>query len=211
VYGLADVTMGAFGFHFKEPGAYRIEASYTNLDNRTAAAVLQLYVEPAASYAAVPVVNELFDARLGRALYVEGTRAQGEINSKMEWITSELARTIGANNPIATHLAAVRWKPLAKDGCHIDGTNTTVVTPRRPDDVVRALEPVLVDRCESAADTMGHIWYREMMDTYTTAAEEANKPQKAAEAQRTMYNLFAARKVVEPVLRSIERRASRYV
>lgn len=211
VYGLADVTMGAFGFHFKEPGAYRIEASYTNVDGRTAAAVLQLYVEPPASYAAVPVVNEMFDARLGRALYVEGTRAQGEINSKMEWITRELARTIGENNPIATHLKAVRWKPLAREGCYIDGTNSPVVTPQRPDEVVKALEPVLVDKCEAAADTMGHIWYREMMDTYTTAAEEAHKPQKAAEAQRTMYELFSARKVVEPVLRSIERRAARYV
>ena len=211
VYGMADVTMGAFGFHFKEPGAYRIEASYTNLDGRTAAAVKQVYVTPPSSFAAVPIINEMFDARIGTTLYVEGTRAQEEVNRKLDWITEKLADTVGRDNPIAVHLKVVRWKPLARDGQFIDGNNKPLVEKQQPDNVVESLESVLVTHCEQAADTMGHIWYRQVVDVYTDAAEAAGKMPEAAEAQRNMHDMFEARHVVQPVLNSVSDRSKRYL
>ena len=47
LYHSVDMTMGSFGFPFKKPGAYRIEASYTNIDGGSAAAVMQVYVRTA--------------------------------------------------------------------------------------------------------------------------------------------------------------------
>ena len=37
IYEAVDITMGIYGFAFKEPGPYRIEASFANIDGRTAA------------------------------------------------------------------------------------------------------------------------------------------------------------------------------
>lgn len=212
LYGLVDVTMGAFGFHFKEPGAYRIEASYANVDGRTAAAVLQIYVQPASSYSAVPVINEIFDARIGRALYVEGTRIQDEVNGKIDWIRRRLAEAIGERNPIEAHLRAARFKPMMQPASVIEPKSNTVRTvDEQPDAAVNELEPVLVERAAETADTMGHIWYVQMVKAYGRAAHRAGQTDKAHEAQTRLVDLCHKRGIVESVTREAEQMLAEYV
>lgn len=209
VYGVLDLTMGSFGFPFKEPGAYRVEVSYTNVDGSTAAAVMQLYVRPPAQYDAVPVVNELFDARVGRALYVDGTRVMEDVNDKLDWAEKRLRDVLGERNPISMHLSVVRYKPLATDGKYIDPDTSELRTSgEEPDRVVAELEPVIVDQAVAAADTMGHIWYHEVVDCYTRAAEQTNELAKACHAQDQLFDLFTARKVVPSVLNDVQVRAN---
>ncbi|HEY0100005.1 MAG TPA: M28 family metallopeptidase, partial [Pyrinomonadaceae bacterium] len=137
VYGQLDLTMGSFGFPFKEPGAYRVEVSYTNVDGSTAAAVMQLYVRPPAQYDAVPIVNELFDARVGRTLYVDGTRVMEDVNDKLGWVGQRLRDVLGERNPISMHLSVVQCKPLATDGKYIDpDTSELRAGGEEPDRVV---------------------------------------------------------------------------
>jgi hypothetical protein len=209
LYQELDLTMGSFGFHFKEPGAYRIEASYTNIDGRTAAAVMQLYVRPPSNFDAVPIVHELFDARVGRTLYVEGTRVMEDVNDKLEWISRRLGQVVGERNPISVHLETVRAKPMASVGKVIDPLSNRVREYQEdPDRVVERLEPVLGDRMEAAADTMGHIWYRDVVDTYTAAAERIKAVGKARKAQEQMLGLFEARGVLPSVCRAVAERVS---
>jgi hypothetical protein len=207
LYQNMDLTMGSFGFPFKEPGPYRVEASYRNLDGGSAAAVLQIYVRPAGNPDIVPVVNELYDARVGRTLYVEGTRVMEDVNDKLDWVCGRLGDLIGEKNPISIHLRTVRYKPLAKVGKLIDPTSRRLVEmPEEPDVVVRELKPVVVDQCEQAADTMGHIWYEEVVKTYARAAEDAQDLTAGREALEQGLKLFQSRGVVQPVLRSLEER-----
>jgi hypothetical protein len=209
VYGLADLTMGAFGFPFKDPGAYRIEASYTNLDGRTAAAVLQLYVRPAPSYDAVPAINELYDARIGRALYVEGTRVQQDVNDKMDWIRTRLADAIGEGNPIEAHLRATRFKPLMDKAAIVDpASNGVRMLAETPDIAVDELREVLVERAAETADTMGHIWYVDMVKAYTNAAQHAGDAGKVREARTHLADFCHKRSIVESVTAEAERAVS---
>ena len=90
IYQPVNMVMGRFGFPFKDPGFYRIEASYTNIDGTTAAAVMQLYVKPAASAEDMRTISELFNARIGRALYVGGTRVMEDVNEKLDWVRNRL-------------------------------------------------------------------------------------------------------------------------
>lgn len=200
LYALADVTMGAYGFHFKEPGAYRIEASYTNLDGRTAAAVRQLYVRPALSYDAVPIINSLFDAQIGRALYVEGTRVQDGVNDKIDWIRQRLARAIGERNPIEAHLRATRYKPLMQPAAVVEPKSRTLrKLPEEPDVAVEELQPVLMQRADETADTMGHIWYVQMVNAYARAAEDAGQKGKSREARTQLADFCRQRGIVRSV------------
>lgn len=207
IYQVTDLTMGSFGFPFKEPGPYRIEASYRNLDGSAAAAVLQLYIRPAPNPDVIPVVNELYDARVGRALYVDGTRVMEDVNDKMDWVRGRLQDLIGEANPISTHLQAVRNMPLATAGKLIDpGTNELKESKEEPDRFVHEMKPALVDRCEQAADTMGHIWYGQVLETYAQAAEKSNDPGAAREALGQMLKMFKVRGVAETVTKPLEER-----
>lgn len=210
LYQEIDLTMGSFGFPFKEAGAYRIEASYTNIDGRTAAAVMQLYVRPAPNFDTVPIVNELFNARIGRALYVEGTRVMEDVNDKLDWVCDRLSDVIGDKNPISVHLNTARVKPMASTGKVIDPVSNKIrEVGEEPDRVVEKLEPVLAGRPETSADTMGHIWYRDTVDMYSSAAERTGAKGKARQAQEQMLSLFKARGVLTSVCEAVEARVGR--
>jgi hypothetical protein len=208
VFALADATMGAYGFHFKEPGPYRLEASYTNVDGRTAAAVLQVYVRPAPTYDAVPIINELFDAAIGRALYVEGTRVQEDVNDKIDWIRERLTSVVGERHPIEAHLRTIRYKPLMTPMSIIQPVSNALDTlPEDPDVAVQELEPVLVERADATADTMGHIWYVDTMKAYSRAAQQAGRLNKARDARTHLAAFCRARGIVSSVTEEAERAA----
>ena len=201
-YHPLDLTMGQFGFPFKEPGAYRIEVSYTNIDGRTAAAVMQLYVRPPASFDDRPVVNELFNARIGRALYVDGTRVMEDVNDKLDWVRDRL----GAQHPISYHLTTVRYKPMATPSKVVEpGSDQVRAYDPEPDRVVTELEPV-IEQTEAAADTMGHMWYRNVVDTYTQTCVEVHQQTKARHAQEKLLGLFKERNVIPSVVEAVEKR-----
>ena len=210
LYQAVDLTMGSFGFSFKKPGAYRIEASYTNIDGSCAAAVLQVYVRPPANYDVVPIVNELFNARLGTAMYVEGTRILDDVNDRIDWVLKGLNTELGAQNPVSKHLTTVRYKPLAKP-CKIvestpDSSQSVRVVGEEPDRFVANVAPVLLENTGKTADTMGHIWYNQVVDTFTEAALETNQPAIAKQAQEQMVGLFKERNVVQSVIDRAEDR-----
>jgi len=201
-YEAVDLTMGIYGFPFKEPGAYRIEASYTNLDGGTAVAVSRIYVRPAASYDTVPVVHDLFRADVGRVLLFEGTEVMDDVNDRLMNAEAKLE----PNHPLAVHLRMTRYQPLAKKTAIVQADGTTRKTSYDPDEFVAQVGAKLVGDVVRAADTMGHIWFRDVVDQYTNAAVAARKPEKAYAAQNAMHALFVARGVVPDVLATIEKR-----
>jgi hypothetical protein len=68
---------------------------------------MQLYLRAPASFDDKPVVNKLFNAGIGRALYVDGIRVMENVNGKLDWVRARLS----AHRPISYHLTAVRYKP----------------------------------------------------------------------------------------------------
>jgi hypothetical protein len=210
IYQAVDMTMGSFGFSFKKPGAYRIEASYTNIDGGCAAAVLQIYVRPPANYDVVPIVNELFNARVGTAMYVEGTRVMEDVNSRIDWVRTGLNDKLGPQNPVSTHLTTILYKPLAKP-CKVvvptlESSDNVRVLNEEPDRFVANVAPIVLDNCERTANTMGHIWFKEVVDTLTEAALDAGEPAIAKEVQEQMIGLFKSRKVMKSVIDGAEER-----
>jgi hypothetical protein len=203
IYRPANLTIGLFGFHFKEPGAYRIEASYTNIDGSKAAAVLQLYVRPPTNYEDVPVVSELFDAKVGRVLYVGGTRKLDGVTEKLDWVREHL----GIEHPAYYYLSTTRGLPYSGPFKLLEPeTDKVQLLPQDPELAERTLEPI-VERTEPAANTLGHIKYRQAVDTYTEVALEVGRKAKAREAQSNMLALFEKRGVVPEVIEAIEERA----
>jgi hypothetical protein len=196
-YQAVDLTMGQLGFHFKQPGAYRIDAVYTNVDGGTATASMNLIVLPPATESEDAVIRELFDARVGAVMYVEGSRVLEDVNEKIEWIHDHLP----SRHPLRIHLSVVLSKPLAQTSKVVDPYAKRLLEYAPDvDEVVDKLTPSLVENSVETADTLGHIWYGQTVNTYTRAAEQAGEPNKGIAAQRNMIDLFEKRRVIAPVL-----------
>lgn len=204
VYTSVNLTAGRFGFPFKIPGAYRIEVSYTNLDGGTAAAVMQLYVRPPANYEDLRVINELFNARMGRTLAVGGTRVMEDVNAKLDWMLENLS----PQHPARYYLSAVRFSPLAQPFKVVDvgqQNRKLQVLPSDPALVQQELAP-LINNAQAASDTVGHIEYRKLVDTYTQCAQNAGKKAEALQAQKMLLELFEQRNIVPQVMSEIEQK-----
>jgi hypothetical protein len=74
-----------------------------------------------------------------------------------------------------------------------------------PDVVERDLAPVIAQPKE-AADALGHIQFKRVVDTYTDCAVTVRKKARARTAQREMLSLFEARKVVDRVVENVRAR-----
>jgi hypothetical protein len=205
LYESVDLTLGTLGFPFKKPGTYRIEATYMNMDGSITAGSMQLQVRPPADSETLRTVSELFDVRLGLVLYVDGTRLLEDVNEKLDWVRHRL----GPYNPISMHLTTVRFKSLAKPAKVVSPTTSDLqVIEPEPDRVVHQLTDVVIEQPDVAADTMGHIYFRDVVDTFTKAAIHSGAAGLAKKAQEQMLNLFKSRNVLPSVITSVEERVS---
>jgi hypothetical protein len=203
-YLSVNLSMGMFGFPFTEPGTYRVEACYVNRDSSTAPASMAVTVREPRSDEQRRAADVLFTAPVGRVLAVGGSRTIDEVNETLDRVTTDL----GPENPVSHYLTAARTMPLARPHKTLpaDADAVEVIAPE-PDVVERKLAP-LVRQPTDVADALGHIGYRQVVDTYTDAAVEAGKRGRARAAQKGMLELFEGRNVVEPVVEEVRVRVS---
>jgi hypothetical protein len=201
IYHPINLVVGLFGCPFKEPGAYRIEASYQNLESGTVAAVMQLYVRPPANFDDLPIIHELFKARVGRVLSLGGSRVMTDVLDKLSWVASKLDN----QHPIQFHLAKVLSAALAHPFKFVDPKIKKIrMLEADPGLVVKQLETV-VSKPEKASDTLGHIGYEELVNTYVNSALETNSKGKAKQALESLIELFQKRHVLPKAIEKTER------
>jgi hypothetical protein len=204
LYQSVDLNMGKFGFPFKEPGPYRIEASYRNFYGGTAATVNQIWVRPPSNYDDIPIVSELFNARVGRVLSVSGSRYMEEENEKIDWVR----RKLSTKNPAKYYLTASRGIPKVHAYKKLTArSNKIYIEGPDPEEAENILNPIINENeMNAAADAIGHITYRDIVDSYTNSALVAGKKFQARKAQKNLFGMFKKRKVVPEVVKSIEQR-----
>ncbi|MGY1776775.1 M28 family metallopeptidase [Geodermatophilus sp. SYSU D00804] len=201
-YESVNLTMGQFGFPFKEPGRYRIEACWVNRDGSTAPAVTTLTVRSPRSEEHRASAGRLFTAPVGRVLAVGGTRTIDDVDA----LLGEVADDLGVQHPVSLYLRTARTVPLARPFKVLSADSAAVrVLDPEPDEVERGLRPV-VEQFEAAADALGHIQYERVADVYSACAVEMGKRADARTAQDNMLKLFQARRVAEPVIARVEAR-----
>jgi hypothetical protein len=127
---VVNLTAGHLGFPFTSPGMYRIEASYTNSPGGSAAAVTHVYVQEPTGENAL-AAKDLFDARVGRALLVDGTRTMEDVNEKLEAVETKL----GDEHPTTLKLKFARGLPFSRPFKRL-GADTSRVQLDDPDEEV---------------------------------------------------------------------------
>lgn len=202
VYAPLNLAIGLLGSPFKQPGAYRIEAAYRNRDGGTAAAVMQLYVRPPAAFDDYPVVNELFGARTGRVLSLRGTRIMEDVLDRLDWVLKHL----GEAHPARYALLEARVGALAEPFKLLTpGSRKVRVADADPEAVVRTLDEVVQEPAR-AADALGHICFRALVERYSDAAAETGRKAKARAALKETVTMFKERDVIARAVAAVEDR-----
>lgn len=200
IYQPVKLNIGSLGSPFKEPGAYRIEACYTNFDGSKAAAVMQLYVRPPANFDDYMAINELFNARTGRVLYLGGSRIMEDAVDKLGWVSAKL----GDKHPLQYHINSALGSVFDREYKLIDPeTKEVILLQEDPYCVEKRLKPI-VENVESAADTLGHIGYERLVGTYVDCAQKVKKKTDARYALKSMLALFKQRKVIDAAIKKTE-------
>jgi len=190
---------------FKQAGTYRIEASYRNLDGSTAAAVTRLYVQSPANFADLPVVNELFHAEVGRVLTVGGSRSMDEVNAKLDWVIGKLSE----KHPASYRLRVARSNAFSRDFKMFDPIAKKInVLDAEPDKVVELMGPVMADPGRTA-DSLGHIQYERVVETYTACAVVTGKKDTARQIQEETVQIFRSRGVTPSAIERAQQNLDR--
>lgn len=151
---IVNLTVGRLGFSFTKPGMYRIEASYTNSQGGSAAAVTHVYVkEPNGENALA--AQELFNARVGRALVVDGTRVMEDANERMARVENKL----GDEHPVTFKLRYVRGLPYTRPFKRLGADRSRVLLEDPDERIVNDTLAEITSRLEVAAPKMGYELY----------------------------------------------------
>jgi hypothetical protein len=202
IYKRVDLSVGLDGFAFKQAGRYRVDASYVNVDGRATRADYAFRVS-AASSQDEGAVRELFSARVGRVLYVDGTRYLEDVNEKLDWVRAQL----GNQHPASIHLATVRFSPMAHDGHVLDAASGVLRRVHAdPERAMSLVHDLVGERASEAADTLGHIGYRRLVERYTGAAQQSGRSDLAKQAHQQLIDLLGGRGVPPSVLAELQSR-----
>ena len=125
-----------------------------------------------------------------------------DVNDKLDWVAGKL----GGKHPAVYHINETRGVGFAKPFKLVDPTAKKLsLADPDPEFVERSLQPLVADPAE-AADSIGHIEYGKMVETYTDCAVKAKKKSAARAAQTELVSLFKKRKVVPEVIKKAEAR-----
>ncbi|MGA5540659.1 hypothetical protein ACPCIR_02290 [Mycobacterium sp. NPDC051198] len=213
MYQALPVFAGLNGWDVSDPGVYQIQVA-VDVDGRVVtSAPLQLRIAPPRSWDEEDVAQEFFSEDVGRTLSFTGTAVLTSANEVLRDTVERLPQTRAA-----IHAAAALAAPLAKDYKLLVIPEAPITTnrvaeaggiveqrPARVDDVVELIGnrvPTL-----EAAETFGHITFRNNVEAINQALATSGAVQPAAAMQKSLGDILGQRGVLPSVVEAVDDKA----
>jgi hypothetical protein len=176
-----NVTVGQRGFPFTIPGMYRIEASYTNRPGGSAAAFTHVYVQEPKGEDAL-AAKDLFDARVGRVLLVNGTRME-DVNEKLDFVAGRL----GEEHPTTLKLLYAQGSPYSRSFKQLGADASTVQLKEPEEEVIDKTLARITANQEVNAEIIGYEIYSRVVIDQANFLMTDGRPDEARQlATRTV-------------------------
>jgi hypothetical protein len=224
LYAPLQVGTGIGGWQIDEPGNYDIQASLRIGEEDVVSNNLRVRVAPPRGYDEEFLAQDYFTEDVGRVLAFRGSRHLDDANDTLREVVDRLdERRVAVHaqlalaNPLMRDykLLDVEQEPEGVRAARADGASDDVakqfrVLEAKPDEAQSALSSALIDEPEVAADTLGHIDYRQAVERYTEFLAEEGDPSAAAESLETAKTALADRKVLPEVIGEMEAQQKAY-
>jgi hypothetical protein len=218
LYGSIRVSAGLNGWDLAEPGIYHVQVALHLEDEDIISAPLRIQVAPPESRDEERLAQDFFCEEIGRILMFDGSQRFERGNDVLREVSKRLTdRKVALNARLALAVPkahAYKTLELSEDlgKSRLEKEAIGAFRVLEPDTKLAREELIAVLQTESAiaADTLGHIDYKDRVDFLSHFLAEGGDVGAAADCQSSMQELLAGRGVIKPVLDSIEKQKAQY-
>ncbi|WP_206602822.1 hypothetical protein [Leptolyngbya ohadii] len=205
------ISAGKNGWDVAEPGYYTLQAALhvESTGEDVVSNPLRLRIAPPQGYDEEFLAQDFFSEEVGRILSFDGSRVLNGGNNTLREVSERLG-----DRKVAIHAQVALAMPLAKAYKVLEagdaGQPRIRVLPPNPEAANRELSDALLEQPHAAAETLGHIDYKDYVDRFSDHLEQQGDIQEAMDAQETLLNTLSSRQVIDRVLQAIQQRRDTY-
>jgi hypothetical protein len=204
IYGAVLASAGLNGWDVAEPGTYVVQAAAHVRGEDVISAPFALEIDPPRTRHEEQAAGELFTQDAARVLLFNGTRFLERGNDVLQEVVERFPE-----RRIALHARVALASPLTVDYKRlvpIDDRRAAglAVTPAKPHEAARLIEPALVDRAATAAESMGHIRYRTVAERLALRLADQGADAAATRTLDSAIHALSNRPVKRHVIEELE-------
>ncbi|MGE0120641.1 MAG: hypothetical protein AB7S71_18370 [Dongiaceae bacterium] len=204
---------GRNGWDLAEPGAYEVQVALPLPDEDLVSNRFRLRIAVPRSVEEESLAPDFFTDAVGRILAFDGSRALGAGNDVLNEILRRLAdRRVAAHAGVALALPLRRGckRLVLGQGSHwmtsaADAGGRIEVAVADADGARAGLAAALMQDADRAAETLGHVDYKDCVDDVAQWLSAEGDAAGAAAWQDRMYDTLARRKAADSLLRRVAR------
>jgi hypothetical protein len=215
LYGSVYVTAGLNGVDIAEPGRYLLQAALHTPTGDIVSAPLTLRIAPPRNYDEELIAQDFFTDEVSRVLAFDGSRVLGEANKVLREVVDRLSdRRVAKHARVPLGLAVAEPAKVLTVASSRETVLRTAgerggaikMESGQPERATNELKTALLNNADVAAESLGHVDYKVYVDDLTDLLEDQGDTDAAAQAQKTLHNILAARGVLPGVLGEIDQR-----
>jgi len=211
LYAPLFLSAGRNGFDLAEPGHYVVQVALHALgETDLVSNPLMLRVMPPMGYDEEVLAQDFYTEDVGRVLAFDGSRLLDRANATLREITEKLpGRRVALHAHVALGMPQIGAYKKYQVGER--GEKRIEVLAARPQEAREQLTKALTEPVEVAAETLGHIEYKEYIDAFTDWLNREGMRKEAVKVQEELLLALTARQVPERVLQEVKARRDAYV
>lgn len=205
LYDTLLISAGKNGWDISEPGNYTVQAVLTIDEDIIVSNTLKLRVATPQTHAEEVCAQDLFVKDVGQVLTFGGSQFLESANNALEEIIVQLPESNAARHAqIALALPKLRnYKLLNIDVDAPDlltaltNKQAAIKSAKADSSISRTFEALMVKDGNAAAETLGHICYKQHMDRFSDFIAQQESVSAAAKVQQACRTTLTARDVPE--------------
>lgn len=188
------------GWDIADPGIYNIQVAIKSGEEDIISNPLTIRVAPPRGYDEEFIAQDLFSDDVGRVLALNGSRFLDIANNTLREVVERLPQSRAAY-----HARVAIGNPLSRDykRLSLEKGKSFKILKKDVKGSIKNLGAALVDNISEAVETLGHINYKNSVDSYCEFLSGEGSDDIAAKCQGEMHKEFTKRKVLPSVLQQI--------
>ena len=205
LYDSLFASAGRNGWEISDPGYYLVQVALDMDDEDLISDPLMIRIlPPRERYTEECLAQDVFSEDVGRILTFDGSRFLEKGNTVLRQVAAQLPKSrlaIHANVPLGRALAK-DYKVLELS----DDPNQTAIKVERPDskESTKCLSAALLDDMNAAAETLGHVDFKNYVEAYHDALREQGENQSASSLRSEAHDTLEKRGVKASVLQELK-------
>ncbi len=207
VYHSLFVSAGLNGWDIAEPGKYLIQVAIKNGNEYIVSTPLTIRVKPPLGYEEEYIAQDLFNDDVGRVLALNGSLSLETAINTLKDIEQRLPE-----RRIVYHARMALGNPLLRNYKTLNLENERKFNIHKKDVEGATIEMgvALTKNVDEAAETLGHINFKNSMDNYCEFLSSEGSFTTASKCQDDMHKVFTKRNILPSILKEINDNQNRY-